>query len=144
MITESHLLPSDKTAPAKEIPIKKLLQILVHACGEAKAKDIVVLDMAAAIGVTDYFVIASGRSDRQVQGAANRIIDAASELGITPFAEEGIENGQWIVLDFGDIVFHLFYEPVRAHYDLEGLWSQARRIPVREKPSGVSVELKAA
>jgi ribosome-associated protein len=82
--------------------------------------------------IADNFIVVSGRSDRHVIGIANRAIDAAAERGISPSTIEGLEKGHWVLLDFGDVVLHVFYEPLRAHYNLENLWAEARRIDLRQ------------
>jgi ribosome-associated protein len=105
---------------------------LVSACLEAKALQPVALDVSAMSDIADNFIVVSGRSDRHVIGIANRAIDAAAERGISPSTIEGLEKGHWVLLDFGDVVLHVFYEPLRAHYNLENLWAEARRIDLRQ------------
>lgn len=117
---------------------------IVNACAEAKGKGISVLEMSELLDLTDYFVVVSGRSDRQVQGIANRILDALAEVGVHPFSCEGLDEGQWVLLDYGDTIVHVFYEPMREHYDIEGLWAKARRLTVTEDDSGVAVLRQAA
>lgn len=95
-----------------------------------KAADLVVLDIAAISSVADYFVICSGRSDTQVQAIADAIEHRLRRAGHRPLAVEGRERGQWILLDYGDVVVHVFYAPVREFYDLERLWSRATRVPL--------------
>jgi len=108
---------------------KSVVQTVVQACEEAKGKDIVTLDVKKISDVADYFVVVSGRSDRQVQGIINRILDSLP-TNIQPLAIEGIEDGQWVLLDLGDVVIHAFYEPMREHYDIEGLWSRGKRVQI--------------
>ena len=106
---------------------KTVVQMAVQACEEAKGKDIAVLDVKKISDVADYFVVVSGRSDRQVQGIINRILDSLPQ-SVQPLAIEGLEDGQWVLLDLGDIVIHAFYEPMREYYDIEGLWSRAKKV----------------
>jgi ribosome-associated protein len=103
-------------------------QHVVQACEDVKAKDIVVLDVASISDVTDFFIVASGRSDRQVQGITNRVMEELTLMGIKPLSVEGYEDGQWVLIDCGEVVVHVFYEPVRELYDLESLWMRARRL----------------
>jgi ribosome-associated protein len=117
---------------------------VANACAEAKGKDITVLDMSKMLTLSDYFVVTSGRSDRQVQGIANRIIDALAAHGVHPLSCEGLDEGQWVLVDYGDVIVHVFYEPMREHYDIEGLWTRARRLVVTEDESGNGVLLQAA
>ena len=101
-------------------------------CAEAalgrKAADLVVLDIGEISSIADYFVICSGRSDTQVQAIADAIDQRLRLHGHRPLAVEGREHGQWVLMDYGDVVVHVFYAPVRAFYDLERLWSRARRV----------------
>jgi ribosome-associated protein len=99
---------------------------------EKKAYDLVVLDTAKHTSIADYFVICSGRSDTQVQAIADAVVDHMGSLGVEPLAVEGREHGQWALVDFGDIVVHVFYVPVRGFYDLERLWAKAPRAELPE------------
>ena len=104
---------------------------IVQACEEAKGKSVTVLDVSKLIGLVDQFVIVSGRSDRHAQGIANKIMEFLGRAGIEPQAIEGFEEGQWILLDYSDVVVHIFYEPVREHYDLESLWMNASKVELK-------------
>jgi ribosome-associated protein len=103
---------------------------IVQACEDVKGNEVVVLDVASISDFADYFIVASGRSDRQVQGITNRVIEELSKLGVHPLSVEGYEDGQWVLIDCGDVVAHVFYEPVRSAYDLESLWMRARKLDV--------------
>jgi ribosome-associated protein len=103
---------------------------IVQACEEVKATEVVVLDVASVSDFADYFIVASGRSDRQVQGITNRVIEELAKLGVRPLSVEGYEDGQWVLIDCGDVVAHIFYGPVRSEYDLESLWMRARKLDV--------------
>ena len=101
-------------------------------CAEAalgrKAADLTVLDVGTVSSLADYFLICSGRSDTQVQAIADAIDDATRPLGYRPLAIEGREHGQWVLIDYGDVIVHVFYAPVRVFYDLERLWARAARV----------------
>jgi ribosome-associated protein len=103
---------------------------IVQACEDVKGQQVTVLDVASISDFADYFIVSTGRSDRQVQGITNRIIEELAQLGIRPLSVEGYEDGHWVLIDCGDVVAHVFYEPIRAMYDLEGLWMRARRLDV--------------
>ncbi|MEY4668987.1 MAG: hypothetical protein RL518_1686 [Pseudomonadota bacterium] len=103
---------------------------IVEACEEVKATEVVVLDVASVADFADYFIVASGRSDRQVQGITNKVIEELAKLGIRPLSVEGYQDGQWVLIDCGDVVAHVFYEPVRSEYDLESLWMRARKLDI--------------
>jgi len=104
---------------------------VVTACEDVKGQDIAVLDVRAVSDFADYFVVVSGRSDRQVQGLTNRVIEDLSAAGLRPLSVEGYEDGQWVLVDCGDIVVHIFYEPVRSFYDIESLWMRAPKVELR-------------
>ena len=93
-----------------------------------KALDLVVLDVTGLCSFSDFFVICSGKSSRQVQGIAENIQESLRKEGIRPLGIEGHREGQWVLMDYGDVIVHVFYEPVRLLYDLESLWSEARRV----------------
>ena len=99
---------------------------------DRKAYDLVVLQTGTVSSIADYFVICSGRSDTQVQAIAEGIQQHLAPLGLRPLAVEGSERGQWILLDYGDLVVHVFYVPVRAFYDLDRLWVRAPRVELPE------------
>jgi ribosome-associated protein len=99
-----------------------------QAALEKKAFDITILELKKASSLTDYFLICSGRSDRQVQAIAQSIEEKMGEQGIHPLGEEGMREGRWVLVDYDDVVIHIFYDQVRRYYDLEGLWIEAPRI----------------
>lgn len=90
--------------------------------------DIVVLDLAGRSPATDYFVIATGTSDRQMRTVADEISEAARRVGMQRFGRAGYDQARWILLDFVDVVVHLFDAEYREYYDLDLLWGDAERI----------------
>jgi ribosome-associated protein len=100
----------------------------VRAALEKKAYDLVLLDVQKISSFTAYFLICSGRSDRQVQAIARSIEDDLKKMGIRRLGMEGFEGGQWILMDYDDVLVHVFLDPVRKFYDLEGLWFDAPRV----------------
>lgn len=103
---------------------------------EKKAYDLQLLDVKELSTLTDYLLIASGRSDRQVSAIAESIRLGLKAQGITPLATEGIDEGRWALLDYGDFMVHIFQPAVRSFYDLEGLWSEAKQVALVD--SGVA------
>ena len=97
---------------------------------DTKAEDVVVLDVRGLASFTDYFVIMSGRSTRHVQGLAEAIEGELSAKRVNSKHSDGLREGMWVLLDFGDVVVHIFYHEKRDFYDLEGLWHDAPRIDV--------------
>lgn len=99
---------------------------------EHKALDVVLLDVAGLTSFTDFFLICSGKSGRQVQGIADKLEANLGQQGIKPLGIEGRLEGHWVLMDYADVVIHIFYEPVRYFYDLESLWSDAKRVVYTE------------
>ena len=97
-----------------------------------KALDLVLLDVTGLSSFADFFIICSGKSSRQVQGIADNMEAQLKERRLRPLGVEGQREGQWILMDYGDVIVHIFYEPVRAFYDLESLWSEAKRVRVEQ------------
>jgi ribosome-associated protein len=95
-----------------------------------KAREPVVLDVGELTSIADAFIICSGRSNRQVMAIAEHIQVELKKQGIRPLSVEGNKEGHWTILDYGDVVIHVFFESVREFYDLEGLWIDARRIAI--------------
>jgi len=113
-------------------PLNKAL-LCVNIILERKAADPVLFKVAKLTSITDYFLIASGKSSRQVQAIAQHLHRRMKEEGFTAFGIEGEKDGHWILLDYSDVVIHLFYQPIREFYDLEGLWVEAPRVKINKK-----------
>ncbi len=100
---------------------------------DKKGIDIKLLDVREVSSLTDYLLIVSGRSDRQVQAIAENIkTEFKSQHSIQPLAVEGMDKGRWALLDYGEIMVHVFQQPVREFYDLEGLWSEAPEVELEQ------------
>jgi ribosome-associated protein len=95
---------------------------------ERKALSPVLMDVGKLTSIADYFLIASGNSTRQVQAIGRHMTRRMREEGFRAYGIEGEQEGQWILMDYGDIIVHIFYDPVREFYDLEGFWIEATRI----------------
>ena len=95
---------------------------------ERKAVDVVALDLASISGATDYFLLASGRSDVQVKAIAENIVECLKDKEIRPEHIEGLQGGRWVLIDYIDFVVHVFHEEARRFYQLELLWGDAPRI----------------
>ena len=105
------------------------LRLALDAAGEKKALDLVVLDLRAVASFTDFFLIASGANVRQVQAIADGVVEhLRKELGTKPARVEGFNSAEWVLLDYGDFVFHVFEEKSRRFYDLERLWRDGARV----------------
>jgi ribosome-associated protein len=104
------------------------VDLYVRSTLAKKAFDLVVLDVRELTSVADAFILCSGRSNRQVTAIAESIQQQLKRRKKKPLSVEGAREGHWVLLDYGEVVIHVFYEPVRRFYDLEGLWVDARRI----------------
>jgi ribosome-associated protein len=93
-----------------------------------KSEDVIGLDLRGVSPVTDFVVIGTGTSDRQMRAVADRVVEYGKRMGERPFGVSGVETAAWILLDYIDVVFHLFSKPYRQYYDLELLWGDAPRI----------------
>jgi ribosome-associated protein len=104
---------------------RELAIAAARAAASKNARDILVLDVSELIVITDYFVIASGGSDRQVKTVAEEIERSVAGLGVKPVRREGEREGRWVLLDFVDFVAHVFRDQEREYYGLERLWRDA-------------------
>ena len=113
---------------------RRLAIALARTAAENRCRDVVVLDLRKLSPVTDFFVLATGTSARQMRSAAERAVEAGEELGEEPFSVEGTEvaegtqAGRWVLIDYFDVVVHVFTDESRRYYDLELLWGDAPRI----------------
>ncbi len=107
---------------------RTLAKKVAKAANDRKAIDIVVLDFRKHLGFTDFFIICSGTSDRHVQAISDAIEDDLRKLNSKPFGSEGYKLGHWAVLDYGDVVAHVFHQEEREHYRLEQLWHDIPRL----------------
>jgi ribosome-associated protein len=101
--------------------------VAVRAAADKKARDLVVLDVGEFLSITDYFVIGSGSSDRQVRTIAEEIEAKLKEADVRPLRTEGAVEGGWLLLDYGVFIVHVFTEEMRKYYELERLWKDAPR-----------------
>jgi ribosome-associated protein len=108
----------------------------VAAALEKKALEPVLLDVREMASYCDYILIVSGRSDRQIQAIAEGVVEALAHeaKAVRPIGKEGANKGQWTLVDFGDLIVHVFYHPAREYYDLESLWNDAPRVPLEVPP----------
>lgn len=113
---------------AAELPAREVLEIALRAAVDQKSFDVRGLDVADCADFTDYFLIASGTSPRHAQGIADKIEAALRKAGQKPYACSGYDHGEWIVLDYGDFVAHIFYEPTRQFYEFDELWAIGKPI----------------
>ncbi len=116
------------------------LDLYVKAALGRKALGLVVLDVRELTSVADVFIICSGSSNRQVTAIAEFILAELKKAGIKPLSVEGKKEGHWVLLDYGHVLIHVFYESVRNFYDLEGLWMDAKRIKTKSLIEAIKKE----
>lgn len=110
---------------------RSALQFTVELAGIAndnKCENVVALDLRGISPVTDFVVIATGSSDRQIRSVADRAIEYGKKIGERPYGVAGYDAASWVLVDFVDVVFHVFADPYRQYYDLELLWGDAPRV----------------
>ena len=120
-------LQSAATAP-EPIKLDEHILTALAAAAEKKAINVVVLDLREIASFTDFFVIASGANERQVQAISDGVVETLKKAGTPVTRVEGYKTAEWILLDYGDFVMHIFNEKARAFYDLERLWRESKRV----------------
>ena len=102
--------------------IEDLKNLAIEALDDMKAVDIVVLDVSKKSSIADYMIVASGTSDRHVKAVANNVVEDAKKAGHVPLGVEGSNEGEWVLVDLGDVIVHVMMPAVRDFYQLEKLW----------------------
>jgi ribosome-associated protein len=109
---------------------RRLLDIAARAADSKGGEDLVALDVSQPLPLADVFLLVTGRSERNVQAIAGEIEDRLAEAGVSTVRREGRAEGRWVLLDFGDLVVHVFHEEDRLYYSLERLWRDCPVLPV--------------
>ena len=122
---------------------RELLRVAALAADDKQADDLVALDVSGPLPLTDIFLLATGRNERNVVSIASEIEDKLIEIGAKPLRREGRAEGRWILLDFGDLVVHVFHEEDRMYYSLERLWKDCPVIAL-DLPAAATSEAKDA
>ena len=123
---QPNVRPTTQTTPIEALDERVLAAL--HAAGEKKAIDPVVLDLREIASFTDYFVIVSGANERQVQAISDEVNESLKKAGHAAARVEGYKTAEWILLDYGDFVLHVFEQKARRFYDLERLWRESKRV----------------
>ncbi len=107
---------------------KETAMLCAAAAWSKKGEDLVLLEVTELTGYADYFLLVNGRSTRQAAAIAGEVRRVLKKAGVKLLGEEGLKGGTWACLDYGDVVVHVFHEPVRHFYDLDSLWGDAPRL----------------
>lgn len=118
--------------PPRPATAQELVQLCAAAAFRKKGMDLVALEVTEVSGYADYFLLVSGRSTRQTVAIAESLRRVLKKAGVKPMSMDGLKEGRWALLDYGDVVVHVFHEPVREFYDLESLWGDAPRLDLDE------------
>ncbi|MCE5281731.1 MAG: ribosome silencing factor [Deltaproteobacteria bacterium] len=120
-----------------EVDSRKRALWCVNASLEKKAKGLVVLRVKEISDFADYFIICSGTSDRQVRAIASSIQESLKKSDILPLGIEGETAGRWVLMDYDDVIIHIFHESVRSFYELERLWSEAPQMAIPDETTSL-------
>ena len=115
----------------------------LRSASDKKALDTVVLDLREVASFTDYFVITSGTNVRQVQAIADDVVEQLKKKGTRAARVEGYNTAEWVLVDYGDFIVHVFEDKARRFYDLERLWRDAKRVPLPENLAGPDSSLRS-
>jgi ribosome-associated protein len=121
--------------PPAESPALKAAQLAADAALDKKAEDVRLVDLRSRSSYADFLVVCSGQSDRQLDAIAESVEKALKDSGERMIGSEGRQGGRWLLLDFGDVVVHVFHQEERPHYDLEGLWADAPQRAIAAGPA---------
>jgi ribosome-associated protein len=125
-------LPAQRAADERERREALLFaKAVIAAALDKKAIEPVLIDVSGRASYADFIAVVSGRSDRQVEAIAEGVCDAMDAQGRRPLGREGARNGRWVLIDFGDVVLHVFYQPLREVFDIESLWIDAPRVKLQ-------------
>lgn len=124
-----------KAAPkAKKNPARDLALAIAEAALDKKALQVEIIEVSDKVDYADYVVVMSATSDRHANALAKNVDAEMARKGLRANSIEGLPQGAWVLMDFGDVVVHIFHEDTRGYYDLEALWYDAARVPVSDKP----------
>jgi ribosome-associated protein len=126
--TASKRAPKEKVDPARTLALQ-----IAHAGLDKKALDVEIIDVTGMVDYADYVVVMSATSDRQANAVAKNIDAELAKLKHKANSIEGLPQGAWVLMDYGDVVVHIFHEDTRGYYDLESLWSDAERVEIAEQ-----------
>src|ERR1051325_940117 len=119
---------STASTPANPADFDERIRMALRAAGDKKAIDLTVLDLRGVVTFTDFFIISTGANKRQMQAISDEVVDQLKRQGSPAARVEGYQAAEWILIDYGDFIVHVFDEKARRFYDLEYLWREAKRL----------------
>lgn len=125
-----------KPKQAHQLTSEEVAKLAIAALEDVKAQDIVSINVREKTSVTDFMVIASGSSSRHVKSLVDNVLEKVKEQGVRPLGSEGLDTGEWALLDLGDVVVHVMQAATRQFYDLERLWQGAEQSRAQHAPDG--------
>jgi ribosome-associated protein len=123
-----------RATKSKSNPIRDVALAIAQAALDRKAVSVEIIDVTGKVDYADYVVVMSATSDRHANAIAKNVDTELSQKGIRPHSVEGLPQGAWVLMDFGDVIVHIFHQDTRGYYDLESLWFDAARVEVKDKP----------
>ncbi|MFT5682625.1 MAG: ribosome-associated protein [Myxococcota bacterium] len=137
---------TDESTMADEstMDTQQLTKLIATCLLEKKGQDIVILNIEGRVSYCDQLVLCTATSSRQVRALAEHVSRTLRELGRRPMGTEGVQTGQWALVDLSDVILHIFDEKSRQHYDLDGLWLDVPRISLESLEIGEVTEIEAA
>jgi len=120
--------PSERPRPSESS--QRIALLVAKAALDKQALGVEIIDVTGKVDYADYLVLMTGQSDRHVATLAESVEDSLGKAGVRAISVEGLPSGSWVLIDFVDVVVHVFLEETRSLYDLDGLWMDARRIPL--------------
>jgi ribosome-associated protein len=121
---------SASSTPANPADFDERIRTALHAAADKKAIDLTVLDLRGVVTFTDFFIISTGANKRQMQAISDEVVDKLKRRGSPAARVEGYQAAEWILVDYGDFIVHVFDEKARRFYDLEYLWREAKRLDI--------------
>lgn len=122
---------------ADEVDTETLARDIAHLTWDVKGLNTTVLDLRGRVSYTDFVIVTTATSERQINAIARHVQNSLADAGYKPVGVEGVDGGQWGLLDFGDVILHIFNGPVREEYDLERLWPEAPRLEFDDRPENL-------
>jgi ribosome-associated protein len=132
----TSVAPKKRAAKVKENPIRDMALAIAQAALDKKAVSVEIIDVTGKVDYADYVVVMSATSDRHANALAKAVDSEMAKKGINAHSIEGLPQGAWVLIDFGDVIVHIFHQDTRGYYDLESLWFDAARVEVKDQPKG--------